>query len=115
MSADDTLHIGLLGLPVMEAPLLPSYADPGETARRIVRHGLADVLSWLGEDAGPEPALEATHMIVIENEHLGRRALVSPMLLAELKAWASSCGAYPHRFTISMAYSGDSKVEATFH
>jgi len=27
----------------------------GEWAKRTVRHGLADVLAWLGEDVGPEP------------------------------------------------------------
>lgn len=27
---------------------------PGEIGRRIVRHGLADVLEWLGEEVGPD-------------------------------------------------------------
>ena len=27
----------------------------GEWAKRTVRHGMADVLAWLGEDVGPEP------------------------------------------------------------
>lgn len=28
---------------------------PGEDGRRIVRHGMADVLAWLGEPVGPAP------------------------------------------------------------
>lgn len=28
---------------------------PGEDGRRIVRHGMADVLAWLGEPVGPRP------------------------------------------------------------
>jgi hypothetical protein len=48
------------GLRVVVSPLLPMYPTPGEDGRRIVRHGLADVLAWLGEDVGPKPG-EPTH------------------------------------------------------
>ncbi|MBT9255397.1 hypothetical protein KMZ30_07400 [Phycicoccus sp. KQZ13P-1] len=27
----------------------------GEDARRIVRHGMAEILEWLGEPVGPKP------------------------------------------------------------
>jgi hypothetical protein len=70
----------ILGIPVLETPALPDgvhmflstermalyvpRCEPrpytalereGEWARRAVRHGLADVLEWLGEDPGPDP------------------------------------------------------------
>lgn len=28
---------------------------PGEVGRRLVRHGMADILAWLGEPLGPAP------------------------------------------------------------
>jgi hypothetical protein len=47
---------------VVETPWLPSPPSDRELARRIVRHGLADVLTWLGEDVGPKPT-DQTHVI----------------------------------------------------
>lgn len=44
-------------LPVHVSPLLPYRPSPGEDGRRIVRHGLADVLAWLGEKVGPKPGV----------------------------------------------------------
>lgn len=43
------------GLPVEVSELLPMRPSHTEDAVRMVRHGLADVLEWLGEDAGPRP------------------------------------------------------------
>lgn len=43
------------GWPVVVSPALPLRPSPGEQGRRIVRHGMADVLAWLGEDVGPKP------------------------------------------------------------
>ncbi len=31
------------------------HMPPREQGRRLVRHGMADVLAWLGEDVGPPP------------------------------------------------------------
>ena len=31
------------------------HLAPGEQARRLVRHGLADILKWFGENVGPPP------------------------------------------------------------
>ena len=47
----------LAGVPVVTSPYVPPprTPTPGEWARRYVRHGLADVLEWLGEPVGPEP------------------------------------------------------------
>ena len=48
----------LFGLRVVATEYLPPVSplvQAREDARRIVRHGLADVLAWLGEDVGPEP------------------------------------------------------------
>ena len=87
------------GIPIVELAVLPIYPDAGETARAIVRHGLADILAWLGEDVGPEPQ-EPIHLLEVDNDVLGRRLLVSPalgrairrqyaeaMLVAELNAF----------------------------
>ena len=49
--------IDWLGIPVYVSPILPTRPSPGEDARRIVRHGLADVLAWLGEEVGPKPGV----------------------------------------------------------
>lgn len=42
-------------LPVHVSAHLPVTPSDAEDARRIVRHGLAGVLDWLGEDVGPRP------------------------------------------------------------
>lgn len=51
------------GVPVLVSPALPVIPSPGEDARRIVRHGMADVLAWLGEDVGPKPGA-AAHVVM---------------------------------------------------
>jgi hypothetical protein len=50
-------------LRVVVSDALPIPPSPGADARRIVRHGMADVLEWLGEKVGPKPG-EHTHAIV---------------------------------------------------
>jgi hypothetical protein len=58
--------MALFGLQVYVSRSLPTPPpSPGEDARRIVRHGMADVLKWLGEDVGPKPG-EVTHAVVTE-------------------------------------------------
>jgi len=49
---------------IVVSPVLPIYPSPGEVSRRTVRHGLADVLEWLGEDVGPKPD-EVTHALQV--------------------------------------------------
>lgn len=39
---------------------LPREPDHRDDARRIVRHGMKDVLAWLGQQVGPKPG-EALH------------------------------------------------------
>lgn len=58
----------VLGRPVLRDPsgVLPLVPSDGENARRIVRHGLADVLRWLGEPVGPAPFEEQHAMVVLE-------------------------------------------------
>ena len=51
------------GIPAFVSPLLPALPSPGEQARRVVRHGLADVLEWLGEEVGPAPDA-MTHFVL---------------------------------------------------
>lgn len=43
------------GLEVFVTDALPIAPGHREVARRTIRHGLADVLRWLGEDVGPQP------------------------------------------------------------
>ena len=52
----------LFGITVVESDMLPIKPSPGTWARRYVRHGMADILEWLGEDVGPEPDAE-THVL----------------------------------------------------
>lgn len=47
---------------VVVSKALPLHPGPGEVARRIVRHGLAHVLEWLGEQVGPRPE-DLTHAV----------------------------------------------------
>lgn len=54
------LAFSVIPSPAMPPPRRPS---PAEDARRLVRHGLADVLDWLGEPAGPRPG-ELIHTII---------------------------------------------------
>jgi len=57
----------LCGLDVIVSPGLPGPAPSlAEDTVRQVRHGLANVLEWLGEDVGPLPGAR-THMIQAGN------------------------------------------------
>lgn len=47
----------------MVSDRLPLPVSPGEEARRIVRHGMAEILEWLGEEVGPRPDDEV-HVIL---------------------------------------------------
>lgn len=62
---------GIIGQPTgltithyAQSGVLPMPPSDGEVARRIVRHGLAPYLRWLGEDVGPAPH-EVVHAIQI--------------------------------------------------
>jgi hypothetical protein len=54
------------GIDIIVSPALPADPTPGEWARRYVRHGMADVLEWLGEKVGPEPD-QPTHAYMATN------------------------------------------------
>ncbi len=69
----------LMSMPVYVSNALPMPPSTREWARRIVRHGLADVLEWLGEDVGPAPD-DQTHAI-----RAGRQFFVSPSLYETLQ------------------------------
>ncbi|MFQ6170396.1 hypothetical protein ACK8HX_02215 [Oryzobacter sp. R7] len=67
----DGVPSGLTVIVSRELPLAPS---PGEVARRIVRHGMAEILAWLGEDVGPRPddvthALRAGHNLLVSGQY----------------------------------------------
>jgi hypothetical protein len=48
----------------------------GEWAKRAVRHGMADVLAWLGDEVGPEPDLAYTDGLFKMNFTAGLKAAV---------------------------------------
>ena len=54
----------LYDLPVVVSPALPIVPTDSENIVRLVRHGLTDVLAWLGEDVGPKPG-DCTHAIKV--------------------------------------------------
>jgi hypothetical protein len=53
----------VIGTDVVVSPALPIVPSIPEDAARRVRHGLADVIDWLGWDVGPKPG-DRTHIIV---------------------------------------------------
>ncbi|MDP9820459.1 hypothetical protein [Nocardioides massiliensis] len=90
--------MALFGITVIESPHLPTYPSPGTDARRIVRHGMADVLAWLGEDVGPKPG-EPTHAFLIGSTLAASAAMVGRLrslpdpttaLRAGLAGWGDS-------------------------
>lgn len=76
---------------VIESKFLPTPPTPGDDGKRIVRHGLADVLHWLGESVGPMPG-EPTHSFLLGNHtllvsaELGQRLRESAEVL-DSKPW----------------------------
>ncbi len=58
---------------------LPCVPSDGENARRMVRHGMADILEWLDKPVGPKP-YEATHAMLLQGE-----LFVSPEVMALLR------------------------------
>ena len=48
----------IFGYRIIVNEVLPVLPSPRVEATRIVRHGLADVLAWLGEPVGPKPKEE---------------------------------------------------------
>jgi hypothetical protein len=64
------------GLEIIVSDLLPIDPSPGEIGRRIVRHGLADILEWLGEEVGPKPEDKTTALIFGSHALMARDAAV---------------------------------------
>lgn len=75
------------GVKVIIHPALPIPPSLAEDVVRSVRHGLADVLEWLGEEVGPKPG-EATH-VIFASDGLGSLMLVSHEVYARLVDGAS--------------------------
>ncbi len=76
--------IGNAAINVVVSDQLPTLPTPGGDARRIVRHGLADVLTWLGVDVGPKPG-EPIHMFETTDPYGGKSIITSLHGLALLK------------------------------
>lgn len=72
----------IFGVPIVESDLLPMQPTPGVWARRYIRHGMADVLEWLGEEVGPKPDDE-THVLLV-----GGTLLASASALGRLRKLA---------------------------
>lgn len=72
------------GVPVLVNDHLPPPRppSPAEDARRIVRHGLADVLAWLGESVGPEPGAPVHTVLVVGGRAMMRSDAVRVLEVA---------------------------------
>lgn len=81
-----TAMSSLGGWNLIPTSALPMKPTTGEWARRLVRHGLEDVLLWLGEDVGPTPDAE-THLLVTNSlgASSGPAAFVSHELAERIK------------------------------
>jgi len=81
-------------IPVVISPMLPIYPSPGTDARRIVRHGLADVLEWLGQEVGPEPGVPTHAYLSTDPAHGGGTTVImsqeyhDALLNKERQYWA---------------------------
>lgn len=64
---------------VIVSPMLPIVPSLATDVVRMVRHGLADVLEWLGEDVGPKPG-EEVHAIAMDGKVLVSQAGYDHML-----------------------------------
>jgi hypothetical protein len=64
---------------VIVSPMLPIVPSLATDVVRMVRHGLADVLEWLGEDVGPKPG-EEVHAIAMHDKVLVSQAGYDHML-----------------------------------
>lgn len=75
----------VLGIPVIVTDQLPTPISPAEEARRIVRHGLADIIRQVPElgPVGPAPD-EVTHAFLVEDEG-ARYLLVSRRLHSQIQ------------------------------
>jgi len=61
------------GVPIVVSDALPLPPSHREVARRLVRHGLADVLDWLGERVGPEPDAPTHALYANPDPYIGDR------------------------------------------
>lgn len=68
----------LYGLKVIESELLPRPPTDAQWVHRYVRHGMSDVLDWLGEPVGPHPD-DQTHVIIAGDTILASATIVSRM------------------------------------
>lgn len=68
----------IFGFDVFVSDALPIPPTDAQIARRIVRHGLADVLEWLGEDVGPAPQAQ-THVLMLGTAVHASAAIVNKL------------------------------------
>lgn len=86
------LAVRLMGIRVVESPLLPIPSGHKADARRAVRHGYAerrlagmdvDVMTWLGLDVGPPPGAPVELLVVGDTAHC------SAAIIGRLRAGAA--------------------------
>jgi len=83
--AANTLAATLTGTPVVQSYLAVRAPTPVEWARRFIRHGMADVLDWLGEDVGPAPD-DPVPTSYVMNDGRGVTILAHPAVAARMRA-----------------------------
>lgn len=72
MSSEVVARTSIGGVRVLVTDALPIAPTDGENARRMVRHGMADVLAWLGEKVGPMPGDPTHAMLIGDTLHASR-------------------------------------------
>lgn len=77
----------LAGIQVVTSPYATRPPTPGEWARRYVRHGMSDILEWLGEPVGPEPDERLPAAFLIRTSGV---MVVHPNIHAVMQDMASS-------------------------
>ncbi|TCJ23039.1 hypothetical protein [Nocardioides jejuensis] len=75
-----------MGMQVITSPHAVAPPSHGEWARRFVRHGMADILDWLGEPVGPEPHEPVPTVLLLTAQ---QTAIVHPTVYAALRAKAT--------------------------
>lgn len=72
MSAEEVARMTIGGIRVLVTDALPITPSDGENARRMVRHGMAEILDWLGEEVGPKPGDPTHAMLIGDTLHASR-------------------------------------------
>ena len=67
----------LSGYRIIVSPYLPLTPSDTDNAVRIVRHGMKDVLEWLGEKVGPKPYEEFDFLVSRDTIFVSEKAYLA--------------------------------------